>query len=106
MRNLYLILLLVIPTIGLSQEKLESQNEPTEIVAFKLYPNPTYETTVYIESGEKGPKEIMIYDVFGELVLSDRILGEALDISSLSPGVYVLRMAQNNKATTRKLVVK
>ncbi|NAS12716.1 T9SS type A sorting domain-containing protein [Poritiphilus flavus] len=73
---------------------------------FKLYPNPAFGDIVYITTSENGSKEITVYDVFGKAVLRERLRNNALDISPLIPGVYVLQLRQNNKTMTRKLVVK
>ncbi|MEM7380390.1 MAG: T9SS type A sorting domain-containing protein, partial [Bacteroidota bacterium] len=78
----------------------------SETHEFKLYPNPAFGDIVYVTSTESGSKEITVYDVFGKAVLRDRIRTNALDISALIPGVYVLQLRQNNKTMTRKLVVK
>ena len=49
---------------------------------------------------------VVVYDVFGEIVLKDRISSDALNISRLVPGVYLLQVTENQKTMTRKLVVK
>ena len=77
-----------------------------QIEDFKLYPNPAFNNVVYITTKDNGIKEISIYDVFGKVVLTDRIRNSALDISRLIPGVYVIQVIENKKTMTRKLVVK
>ncbi|HAI39287.1 MAG TPA: T9SS C-terminal target domain-containing protein, partial [Maribacter sp.] len=77
-----------------------------EITGFKLYPNPAIADVVYVTTQQNSLKEIRVYDVFGELVLTDKLSAKALNISKLSPGVYVVQMTENNKSITRKLVVK
>ncbi len=77
-----------------------------EIGGFKIYPNPAMADVVYITTEKNKVKEVSIYDVFGELVLTDRLTNKALDISRLSPGVYVVQVTENDKSITRKLVVK
>ncbi|MEX0363491.1 MAG: T9SS type A sorting domain-containing protein [Allomuricauda sp.] len=47
-----------------------------------------------------------IYDVFGEVVLTDRISTNTLNVSRLVPGVYVLQVTEDKKTMTRKLVIK
>ena len=90
-----------------AQEPSDVQNQKSEeAAAFKLYPNPVYDDLVYMIGHEKGPKDIVVYDVFGEVVLTERISGNALNVSRLVPGVYVVRVIQEKKTVTRKLVVK
>ena len=74
--------------------------------SFKIYPNPATSDIVYITSAYQGNKQIVIYDVFGKVVLTDRIKLKSLDISKLVAGVYLLQVTENKKTTTRKLVVK
>lgn len=77
-----------------------------DIEGFKLYPNPATSNTVYITTTDNAHKNVRIYDVFGELVLTDRLTGHRLDISRLSPGVYVVQVHEGQRSSNRKLVVK
>lgn len=79
--------------------------QPQE-TSFKLYPNPAINDMVYITTAVNAAKEIVIYDVFGAVVLRDRIKSKSLNIAKLVAGVYVLQVIENNKTMTRKLVVK
>ncbi|NNG11037.1 MAG: T9SS type A sorting domain-containing protein [Arenibacter sp.] len=78
----------------------------TQPYTFKLYPNPAYEDVVHITTNHSGIKDVVVYDVFGSIALKDRISRPTLNISKLSPGVYVLQITQNRHSMTRKLVVK
>lgn len=77
-----------------------------EIAGFKLYPNPVLADVVYVSTEKNNLKDVRVYDVFGELVLTDRLSTKAMNISRLSPGVYVIQVTENKKSITRKLVVK
>ena len=61
---------------------------------------------MYITTQKNKVKDITVYDVFGEVVLRDRIKNNSLDISRLVPGVYVLQVTENEHTMNRKLVVK
>ncbi len=87
-------------------QEIAAVQAPSEINGFKLYPNPAYNDVVYVTTSRNETKEIVIYDVFGEIVLTDRISTNTLNISRLVPGVYVLKVIENNTSMTRKLVVK
>ena len=71
-----------------------------------MYPNPVYGEEVYITTETNGTKQIKIFDVFGDVVLTERISTNTLNISRLVPGVYVLQVTEQKKTMTRKLVVK
>ncbi|RIV44117.1 T9SS type A sorting domain-containing protein [Flagellimonas pelagia] len=107
MKKLYFILIMALPILTYGQELVSINTEPIqELKGFKMYPNPAYGDEVYITTETNGSKDIQIYDVFGEVVLKDRITTNTLDISRLVPGVYVLQVTENKKTMTRKLVVK
>lgn len=90
-----------------AQDTIDFRNlKNDEITGFKLYPNPATADVVYVTTDKNDSKEIRVYDVFGELVLSDRISTKRLNISRLSPGVYVVQVTENGKSINRKLVVK
>ena len=74
--------------------------------SLKLYPNPATNGVVYITTTKNSMKDILVYDVFGEVVLTDRIASKTLNISRLVAGVYVLQVTENQKTMTRKLVVR
>jgi len=89
------------------QEKLPAIDEKDqESSNFTLYPNPAIDGIVYIKTLNSRSKDVTVYDVFGKIVLQDRISTNMLNIGRLSPGVYVIQVIENNKTMTRKLVVK
>jgi hypothetical protein len=47
-----------------------------------------------------------VFDVFGAPVLQTNLRGEQLNVSSLPAGVYVIRITEERKTATRKLIVK
>jgi len=95
-------------TITLSaQESIKFKNGgASEISEVKLYPNPAFGGVVHILTQANADKFITVYDVFGEMVLTDKINGKMLDISRLVAGVYVLQVNEGGKTFTRKLVVR
>ncbi|NJB71135.1 hypothetical protein GGR42_001597 [Saonia flava] len=107
MKQVYLLLFLLFTVAASAQDMAENDTvKIEEIPNFKLYPNPAFDDVVYITTERNGNKNIVIYDVFGEVVLRDKISSTVLNISKLSPGVYVLKVTEENKCMTRKLVVK
>ena len=107
MKKIYFLALLFLPLLSFGQD-LVTVNDAKERPAkgFKMYPNPAYGEEVYITTTSNGKKSIKVYDVFGELVLVDRISTNTLDISRLVPGVNVLQVTEDKKTMTKKLVVK
>jgi len=102
MKHLYLVISFLCFSFGYGQNVPASG----DIDGFKLYPNPVSDGKVFISTSENATKQILIYDVLGTQVLATSISGNELHISELDAGVYVLRVFQNNKVATRKLIVK
>jgi len=98
---------MALPLFSFGQELVSINDaKPIEVKGFKMYPNPAYGDEVYITTETNGNKEIQIFDVFGEIVLHQRIATNTLNISKLVPGVYVLQVTEDKKTMTRKLVIK
>jgi len=107
MKPIYFALFVLLSFSASGQEIADAGTPPNSAtIGFKLYPNPVYDAIVYIATANNGQKDIVVYDVFGEMVLTERITSNALNISQLVPGVYVLQVTENNKSMSRKLVVK
>lgn len=99
---LFLILCLLCFSIGFGQEDTGSG----EIKGLQLYPNPVTEGKVYISTQTNQPKDIFIYDVLGTQVLKTTILRKELSLSDMPPGVYLIRVIENGRSATRKLIIK
>ncbi|MFT6370422.1 MAG: hypothetical protein ACJAWH_001505 [Maribacter sp.] len=107
MKKIYLILSLGFSLVTYAQnDTLLTNSRNTAISGFKLYPNPATADIVYVTTEQNAIKQVHVFDVFGELILTDRISSNALDISRLSPGVYMVQVIENNKSINRKLVVR
>ncbi|MCR9229185.1 MAG: T9SS type A sorting domain-containing protein [Flavobacteriaceae bacterium] len=103
MKHFYFVIFFFVCTLGFSQQSASSS---ADIDGFKLYPNPVTQGKVYIETRENAPKKILVFDVLGTQVLQTTILGKELNLSELDKGVYILRVFEQNKVATRKLIVK
>lgn len=115
MKKLYfLILFFAISTVAFSQDQgsttLEEDQQSTsklkEIKGFNMYPNPITNGILNIITFENGVKSIQIFDILGKRVLSRDIIDPQINLSSLKSGVYILKVTENNRTATRKLVVK
>lgn len=80
--------------------------DSTEIQDFKLYPNPVTQSTLYITTKDNDVKDIVVYNVFGEIVLKQQLKTKELNVSKLISGMYLMQVTENHKTITRKLVVK
>ncbi|MEZ4793432.1 MAG: T9SS type A sorting domain-containing protein [Gelidibacter sp.] len=111
MKNyLYIFCLLVFlsaSTIGHSQIAEPNASATTETIEdFSIYPNPVSNGKIYITTKQNLTKEIEIFDVLGKKIYATSLFGKELNISKLTPGIYILKIRENNNSATRKLVVK
>ncbi|MEO0045552.1 MAG: hypothetical protein RL705_743 [Bacteroidota bacterium] len=71
-----------------------------------FYPNPVSNGKIYITSKTSLDKEILIFDVLGKKVLQTTISSKELNITSIPPGVYIIKITEGETTTTRKLIVR
>lgn len=102
MKHLYLIIFFLFISFSYGQ----NAQSKGDIDDFSMYPNPVTTGKVYISTSQNAPKEILIYDVFGTLILQTKIIGKELNLSELVSGVYVIRVIEKDKVATRKLIIK
>ncbi len=86
--------------------KVQARNQETSIEGLSFYPNPVSNGKIYITSKLSLDKEITIFDVLGKKVLQTILNSRELNISALSPGVYIIKIKEGEATATRKLIVK
>ena len=79
-----------------------SQNS---INGLNVYPNPVTSGTFYINTDSNDVKSVSIFDVLGKQVLKTKT-NNAVNVSALTSGVYILKITENGSTATRKLVIK
>lgn len=85
---------------------LPAFSQEKQIEGLSIYPNPVTGSKVFITSDRNQLKEVEIFNVLGKKVLSARITGRELDVSELTPGIYILKITEGVTQATRKLVVR
>lgn len=96
-------------TMSVSAQEAKQQSKIQEtsfIEGLNLYPNPVSNGKVYITSKNDLDKEVIIFDVLGKKTLQTTISSKELNISNLSPGVYIIKINEGGATATRKLIVK
>ena len=86
--------------------RVQGRNQETSIEGLNFYPNPVSNGKIYITSKLSLDKEITIFDVLGKKVLQTILNSRELNISALSPGVYIIKIKEGEATATRKLIVK
>jgi len=81
-------------------------NENFNTKKFSIFPNPTNTGSVTISSVSSTSIDVAVFDILGKRVKNETISNNRLDVSNLKPGVYLLRLTQDNATSTKKLVIR
>lgn len=76
------------------------------ISGLNVYPNPVVNGNLFITSNSTSNKGVVIFDVLGKQVLKATVSNQAINVSSLNRGVYIVKITEEGKTATRKLVIK
>jgi hypothetical protein len=76
-----------------------------EINGLKVYPNPVKNGNLFITSDSNNAKTVVIYDVIGKQVVNTTITNQPVNVASLKAGIYVVKIMEDGKTATRKLVI-
>lgn len=75
------------------------------IEGLKVYPNPVTNGTLFINTASDATKTVAIYDVLGKQVINTTTQN-AVNVASLNNGVYIVKITEEGKTATRKLVIR
>ena len=87
-----------------SKQVFAAGKEPIE--GLNIYPNPVSGGRLYVTSKTGQNKEVAIFDVLGKKIMQATLSGKELNISELTPGVYIIKVKEGEATATRKLIVK
>lgn len=73
---------------------------------FNVYPNPVTNGLVNINSITNGVKEVLVHNILGKEVINTTITNNTLNVSGLNSGIYILKITEDGKTATKKLVIK
>ena len=102
-KKYWFVLLIVFSFGAASAQDGKSLAQPEGI---SFYPNPVSNGKIYINSKSTLEKDITIFDVLGKVVLHTVVNARELNVSSLPPGVYIIKIREDENTATRKLIVK
>lgn len=70
-----------------------------------MYPNPLNGNILNVVSSINTQKSIQIFDVLGKVVLQSEVANNTVEVN-LNSGIYIVKIIENGKVATRKLVIK
>lgn len=77
------------------------------INGLKVYPNPVSGGQVTISSDNNLPKGVSVYDVLGKKIVETNMQNNGeLNIGALNAGVYIIKITEEKKTSTQKLIVR
>ena len=71
-----------------------------------MYPNPSNGNTLYFSTAANAELDVQVYDMLGKQVIKSKVSNNALNISGLNQGIYIVKVTEEGKTATRKLVVR
>jgi hypothetical protein len=77
----------------------------SQIDGLKLYPNPVKGGTLFVETALNNNVQVTIYDIVGKQVLNTTVTNNAVNVSELTSGVYVVTVTEEGKTTSKKLMI-
>ena len=82
-----------------------STNNFNAIENLTMYPNPLKGNTLFLTSNTNTNMSVQIFDVLGKEVLKSNVINNAVNVSGLNAGVYIVKITEEGKTATRKLVI-
>ena len=70
-----------------------------------MYPNPLKGNTLFLTSTANAAMSVQIFDLLGKEVLKSDVINNTVNVSKLNSGVYVVKITEEGKTATRKLVI-
>ncbi|MCY1231897.1 hypothetical protein D3C87_46550 [compost metagenome] len=95
-------------TVSFDQFSVEDMSlgvKENNIAGLKVYPNPVTNGKLFIATDANIEKTVAIYDVLGKQVVNTTAT-ESVNVSNLKGGVYIVKITEEGKTATRKLVIK
>jgi hypothetical protein len=78
------------------------------VLSFATYPNPITNNVFTITSNSTSKKEYAIFNLLGKQVLLSSFSGvkSNVDVSTISAGIYILKVTEGGKTASKKLVIR
>lgn len=91
--------------VARSLADLLSSSSFDNINGLTMYPNPLSGNTLYLTSSANAAMSVQIFDLLGKEVMKANVVNNAVNVSGLNAGVYMVKVTEEGKTATRKLVI-
>jgi hypothetical protein len=82
-----------------------ANNKFNAIAGLNMYPNPVTNGNLYISTDNNSAKSVEIYDILGKQVLNAKVSNNTVNVSNLKGGAYIVKIDEDGKTATRKLII-
>jgi hypothetical protein len=90
---------------GLAVDGTTLSNVQNETIQFKMYPNPVSNGQLNIVTTGIDQLQVEVFNLTGTSVIKRAISSGRLDVSTLTAGVYVVRVSNGSLSNTKKLII-
>ena len=75
------------------------------ISGLNVYPNPVTDGILKITSDSSNAKTVAVYDILGKQVINTKTSNNAVNVANLKGGAYIIKITEDGKTDTRKLII-
>ena len=90
--------------VGLTTAEL-LKTASNSISGLSIYPNPVTNGKLFINTIANTERNVTVYDILGKQVVNVTTTSSEVNVSSLNTGVYIVKVTEEGKTATRKLVI-
>ena len=97
----------LVPFGSYESEDGTASTDSNSIEGFNVYPNPVASEFFTVSSANSNAKEIVVFNILGEQVLTKNSSGLKVDvnISGIASGIYLLKVIEDGKVSTQKIII-
>ena len=90
--------------VSISSSTMSIQDPET--LEMNIYPNPVNGDFVTIQTPVNGVKYVEVFDITGKRLINTSLSADTLEVSSLSAGMYLIKVTVEGQSKTSKLIVR
>jgi hypothetical protein len=76
------------------------------VLDMRIYPNPSNGDYITIQTPVNGVKYVEIFDITGKRLINTSLSTDTLDISTMSSGLYLVKVTIEGQSKTSKLIIR
>ena len=76
------------------------------VLDMRIYPNPSNGSYVTIQTPVNGVKYVEVFDITGKRLINTSLSADTLDVSSISSGMYLVKVTVEGQSKTSKLIIR